>query len=233
MALADATTVYWYDPVKRTPAKILLQSPNVNYIAVDGQRKFVFLAQNTGATGVVTKYKLFTNFTNATDPIVNIDIKEAPVVAYTGGSIHGMQVNELLGVLVLADSSNHKIVAYEYDTDVIKKLNKTGPYVQELVKGVPEVSDLWGVAVYKDKEVVWGNHANGKKNGAVVIASNTADPKTYTSLSKDIDGIGSLVSESNAIYYVDTNSKIYRAKHHNGKFEIDMVHDKISKIKSI
>ena len=100
--------------------------------------------------------------------------------------------------------------------------------------GSPLVNDVYGVAIYKDKEVVWGNHANGKTNGAVVIASNIKDKNTYKPLTKAIDGVSALVSEKNSIYYVDaTSSKLYRAKHHDGKFEIDMIHDKLAKINAI
>lgn len=74
---------------------------------------------------------------------------------------------------MVADNTNKQIVAYEYDGQIIKKMNKTAPFQTTLVKGVPQVNDVWGVAVYKDKEVVWGNHANGQTEGAVNIASNT------------------------------------------------------------
>jgi len=102
-----------------------------------------------------------------------------------------------------------------------------------LIKGGTYVNDPWGVAVYKDKDVVWGQHSKGKENGAVILATNTQDTKTYLTLENGIDGIQSLASEYSAIYYTDLASKIYRAKHNNGKFEIDMVHDKIPGISQI
>jgi len=43
---------------------------------------------------------------------------------YNGGLVHGITVNELIGVLLIADTTNKVIEAYEYDTDVLKKLNK-------------------------------------------------------------------------------------------------------------
>ena len=87
--------------------------------------------------------------------------------------------------------------------------------------------------MYKDKDVVWGNSKNGKTNGAVVISSNTKDPKTYKPLVTDIDGVKGLASEANLIYYVDTANKIHRAKHTEGKFVIDVVHEKIANIQNI
>ena len=59
---------------------------------------------------------------------MTIDTKEAAQIVYTGGAIHGITVNELLGVLLVADSKNNLISAYEYDTAVLAKLNKTAPY---------------------------------------------------------------------------------------------------------
>lgn len=80
IALADATNVYWYDPITRSKPQILLANQvNVNGIAVDGQRKYLFISQidAANAKGTVSKYKLFTNFTNTTNPVVNVDTKEA------------------------------------------------------------------------------------------------------------------------------------------------------------
>lgn len=193
----------------------------------------MFVAQNDAGKGTVTRHKLYSNFTNMTTPILNIDTKEAAQVVYTGGIVNGLTVNELLGVLLVADTTGKKITAYEYDEAILKHLNKTAPFLKPLVQDAKEASDVFSVAVYKDKEVVWGNHANGKTNGAVIISSNTTDPKTYKALTKDIDGVVSVVSEGSAIYYVDTTSKVYRARHHDGKFEIDMVHDKVPKIRQI
>lgn len=190
--------------MKRSKPKLLLSNQvHVDNLAVDGQRKYLFVNQNNPASGksTVTRHKLFTNFTDVANPIVLIDPKEAAQLIYQGGQIHGMTVNELLGVLLIADSYSKVISAYEYDEAILKKLNHTAPYVIELVKGVPEVSELYGVAVYKNKEVVWGNHIDGKENGAVVIASNTQDPKTYKALTKDIEGVSSIVAEGSSIYY--------------------------------
>lgn len=58
-----------------------------------------------------------------------------------------------------------------------------------------------------------GNSKNGKTNGAIVISSNTKDPKTYKALTKEIDGVKALTSEANSIYYADNTNKVYRAKH--------------------
>jgi len=45
-------------------------------------------------------------------------------------------VNELLGVLLIADTTNKLIVAYEYDETIIKALNQTAPFKQTLVSNV-------------------------------------------------------------------------------------------------
>jgi hypothetical protein len=42
------------------------------------------------------------------------------------------------------------------------------------------------------------------------------------------------VTEKNAIYFTDsTNSKVYRAKHHDGKFAIDLIRDKLLHVNQI
>ena len=109
--------------MKRTaPKQLLTGQTNVHGIAVDGQRKYLFVNQNdkTAGTGTVTSYKLHTNFTNTSDPIVTIDDKEKSVVVYKGGVINGLVVSELLGVLLIADSTHKKITAYEYDLTILK-----------------------------------------------------------------------------------------------------------------
>jgi hypothetical protein len=104
--MADDSNVYWYDLIKRSAPKILIKgTAHVNGIAVDGKRKLVFVNQNDDATdtGIVTQYKLFTNFTNIDNPII-IDPKVTPQVVYNGGTINGLVVTELLGVLLIADT---------------------------------------------------------------------------------------------------------------------------------
>lgn len=93
------------------------------------------------------------------------------------------------------------------------------------------MSNVFGVAVYKDKQVVWSNRAYGKTNGALLIASNVMDPSSYKVLVDNTNNVSSVVSEGSSIYYVDAAaSKIYRAKHHDGKFEIDMINSHPTKI---
>lgn len=150
--------------------------------------------------------------------------------------INGMVVNELLGVLLIADTSNKKIAAYEYDVSILKRLNKTAAYVQDLIKGVPETNNVYGVAVYKDKQVVWSSYAKveGKATGSLYIASNTQDPKSYKALVNNTGGVTSVVSEKSSIYFLDpTNSRLYRAKHHDGKFEVDIINSNLNKIYQI
>ena len=56
----------------------------------------------------------------------------------------------------------------------------------------------------------------------------------YTPIIKTIDGVSALTSEKNNIYFADvSSSKLYRAKHHDKKFEIDVIHDKLAKIHAI
>lgn len=102
----------------------------------------MFINQNNAGVGTVSRYSLFTNFTDAAHPVVNIDAKVAPLVVYTGGAITGITINELLGLLVIADGKGKSITAYEYDDAVLKKLNKTAPYSQVLVQNSVQASNL-------------------------------------------------------------------------------------------
>ena len=95
----------------------------------------------------MTKYKLFTNFTNPKNP-VTIDVKVPSAVVYTGGLIHGITVSELIGALLIADTTNKKITAYIYDPAYLKTQKKTAPYLHDVIKSATKAVDLSGVAVF-------------------------------------------------------------------------------------
>ena len=49
-------------------------------------------------------------------------------IAYTGGKITGLAVDDIKGILFIADAGSTQIVIYEYDEEIIKKNNKTEAY---------------------------------------------------------------------------------------------------------
>lgn len=84
---------------------ILTGLKNPTHVAVDGFRNFIFIASYDEDTnkGLVNSYHAHVNITNITNPIVTVDQKNTTEV-YKGGQITGLSVDDIKGVLFIADS---------------------------------------------------------------------------------------------------------------------------------
>ena len=92
---------------------------------------------------------------------MKVENPDAGTVVYTGGLIHGLTVSELIGALFIVDSTNKKITSYEYDPAVLQVQKQTAPYLKDVIQKTAHANDVYGVSIYKEKQLVWGNHANG------------------------------------------------------------------------
>ena len=106
-----------------------MSSPSL--VAVDGFRNYVFICEKDTSTSesVIRGYRIHTDVTNFTTPIVNYLDEHPPMEAYRGGKITGMSVDDIRGFLYIADTTEKKILIFDYDKRSMRKNNQTNPFL--------------------------------------------------------------------------------------------------------
>lgn len=122
---SDFYSVYAFDPVRKSPIRRIIPGKiNINALAVDSKRKYLFINEydRSAYSSKISMYKYSIDVNDTEDPNLIINFENV-TVAYRGGLISAISVDETKGMLFISDASNQNISTLIYDPEQLKKSN--------------------------------------------------------------------------------------------------------------
>lgn len=74
---------------------------------------------------MIRAYRIHTDVTNTTAPVVTFLKGMNVTIAYKGGVVTGLAIDDIRGFLYIADSSKNMILIYDFDKRSMRKNNQT------------------------------------------------------------------------------------------------------------
>lgn len=91
---SDSSKVYTYNPAVNSSVVTLVSGlKNVQNIAVDEKRKYLFVSELDNGVATVKKYEMYVNFTDALKPVIGVNASIAVVTVYTGKDVTGLSID--------------------------------------------------------------------------------------------------------------------------------------------